>query len=167
MGWEDCFDFAQGEFTKPDTKAREIWRVLRDGGSFVYCCWEEQEDLSWMEEEVIRYCPEILEDPEYLKQRPIGTAYEDADGYRIILPAAGFGEIEVFRETMTFVSTDEEEWWRMMLHMGWDLFTNRMEQDDPDLFETVKTAIFLDLQPHKQPDGIHFEKKVFFVRCVK
>jgi hypothetical protein len=45
MGWYDCFDFAKGEFTQPDTKAKEIWRALRDEGRFTCCSWEEQEDL--------------------------------------------------------------------------------------------------------------------------
>ena len=32
MGWYDCFDFERNEFTQPDTKAPEIFRVLREGG---------------------------------------------------------------------------------------------------------------------------------------
>lgn len=109
MGWYDCFDFTQGAFTRPDTKAKEIWRVLRYGGRFVCCSWEEQEDLHWMEEEMIRHYPAILEDSEYLERRPIGMAYEKAVGYKVILNRAGFRRIEIRWEMMTFVSTDEEE----------------------------------------------------------
>jgi SAM-dependent methyltransferase len=32
MGWYDCFDFTQEEFTQQNMKAKEIWRVLREGG---------------------------------------------------------------------------------------------------------------------------------------
>ena len=74
MGWYDCFDFAQLRFTRPDTKAKEIRRVLRDGGRFVCCSWDEQEDLRWMEEAVLRHYPAILQDREYLERRPIGMA---------------------------------------------------------------------------------------------
>ena len=167
MGWDDCFDFAQGEFTQPDTKAKEIWRVLRDGGKFVCCAWEEQEDLRWMEEAMIRHYPAILEDSEYLERRPIGMSYEKAAGYEIIFRQAGFREIQVLRETMTFVSTDEGEWWRQMQHLGWDSLTEKIERDGKERLQRVKEAIFDDLQHYKQADGIHFDKSVFIVCGLK
>ena len=167
MGWYDCFDFVQGAFTQPDTKAKEIRRVLRDGGRFVCCSWEKQEDVSWMEEAILRRYPEILEDSEYLERRPIGMSYEKAEGYEVIFQNAGFREIEVSRETMTFVSTDEEEWWRQMRHVGWDSLLEKIEKDGRDRLQRVKEAIFEDLQLYKQADGIHFDKVVFFVRGVK
>jgi len=163
MGWYDCFDFDKGEFTQPDTKAKEIWRVLRDGGRFVCCTWEKQEGISWMEEAIYRHYPEILEDSEYLKRRPIGMAYEKVDGYEIIFQRAGFRNIRIIRETMTFVSTDEEEWWRMMLYLGWDSFIDKIMNDGTDQLQRIKGAIFKDLQSHKHADGILFDKVVFIV----
>ena len=94
MGWYDCFDFDKGKFTQPDTKAKEIRRVLRDGGRIICCSWEKQEGVSWMEDAIIRHYPLILEDPEYLERRPIGMAYEKAEGYEVILQRAGFREIK-------------------------------------------------------------------------
>lgn len=167
MGWYDCFDFTLGEFTQPDSKATEIWRVLRGGGRFVCCSWEEQEDLRWMEEEILRHYPQILEDNEYLERRPIGMAYEKARGYEIILGIAGFEEIEVLRETMTFVSTDEEEWWRQMLFLGWDSLIEKIEDAGGDRLQGLKAAILEDLQRYKHADAIHFDKTVFFVTAVK
>ena len=167
MGWYDCFDFPTGEFTQPDTKAKEIHRVLRDGGRFVCCSWHEQEDLRWMEEEMVRHYPAILEDSEYLERRPIGMAYEKAEGYRIILASAGFRDIEISQETMTFVSTDEEEFWRQMREVGWDSLLEKFGNQEPDRLAAAKQAIFEDLQRYKQADGIHFDKVVFFVSGVK
>jgi hypothetical protein len=167
MGWYDCFDFGQGTFTQPDTKAKEIWRVLREGGRFVNCSWEKQEDLSWMEEAIIRHYPAILEDDEFLERRPIGTAYEKPEGYEIIFQSAGFREIEISREAMTFISTDEEEWWRQMQHLGWDSLLEKIEKAGADQLQRVKSGIFEDLQRYKQADGIRFDKLVFFVRGVK
>jgi len=163
MGWDDCFDFVRLEFTQPDRKAKEIGRVLREGGRFVCCSWHEQEDLAWMEEEIVRHYPAILEDSEYLERRPIGMAYEKAEGYRIILSSAGFRDIEIFHETMTFVSTDEEEWWRQMQNVGWASILDRVEAEQ---LHRMKEAIFQDLQRYKQADGIHFDKAVFFVHGV-
>ncbi len=167
MGWDDCFDTIQLEFTQPDTKAPEIWRVLRNGGKFVCCSWEAQEDLAWMENAMLRYYPAILLDNKYLQQRPIGTAYEKAQGYEIILRAAGFRDIVISKETAEFISTDEDEWWRQMDTIGWDMFLQKIKLDDADKLYRVKQAIFKDLQSHKQSDGIHFSKTVFFVSGVK
>lgn len=167
MGWYDCFDFTRGEFTQLDTKAKEIWRVLKDGGKFVCCSCEEQEDLRWMEEAMLRHYPAILEDSEYLERRPIGMAYEKAAGYEIILHRAGFRKIEVLRETMTFVSIDEETWWRQMQHLGWDSLTEKIEKNGSDQLQMVKEAIFEYLQRCRQADGIHFDKAVFFVSGLK
>jgi ubiquinone/menaquinone biosynthesis C-methylase UbiE len=110
MGWYDCFDFNQNRFTQPDTKCKEICRILKEGGKFVCCSWEKQEDVRWMEDAVIRHYPAILKDREYLKRRPIGMAYEKAEGYEIIFRSAGFRDIRIFNEEATFISTDEEEW---------------------------------------------------------
>jgi len=120
-----------------------------------------------MEEAVIRHYPAILEDDEYQRRRPIGMAMENAVGYELIFQTAGFREVEVFKEAMTFVSTDEEEWWRQMLYIGWDSFLEKAENNGADEVKRIKAAILNDLQPYKKADGIHFDKVVFYVRGVK
>jgi ubiquinone/menaquinone biosynthesis C-methylase UbiE len=167
MAWDDCFDFDRIKFTQPDTKAKEIWRVLRAGGRFVCCSWLKQEDVSWMEAAILRHHPATMEDPEYKARRPIGMAYENQAGYEVILRNAGFKEIRFNIEKMTFVSTDEEEWWRQMQHIGWDSFLENIGNQDADHLEKLKAAIFTDLQPYKHADGIHFEKEVFFMHAEK
>jgi hypothetical protein len=167
MGWDDCFDFAKGEFTQPDTKASEIRRVLRDGGRFVCCSWERQEDITWMEEAILRHYPAILQDSEYLERRPIGMSYENPSGHEIILQSAGFRDIQYSRETMTFVSTDEEEWWRQMQNVGWESLILKIPDDRPNELQRVKEAVFEDLQHFKRADGLYFEKEVFFIEGVK
>lgn len=164
MGWYDCFDFIQLKFTRTDTKASEIWRVLREGGKFVCCSWQEQEDLAWMEATMLRRYPPLLQDPEYLDRRPIGMAYEKPQGYVIILNRAGFREIEVTQHSMTSVSTDEEEWWRQMRSLGWASLLDKIEVDE---LHRVKEVIFEDLQAFKGPGGIHFKKTAFFVCGMK
>ena len=129
--------------------------------------WEKQEGITWMENAIRRYYPEILDDSEYLERRPVGMAYEKAEGYEIIFQRAGFRNIDVIREAMTFVSSDEDEWWRMMLHIGWDKYIGKIENGGNDRVKKIKGEIFKDLQSYKQADGIHFEKIVFFVRGEK
>lgn len=167
MGWDDCFNFARSEFTQPEQKAKEIWRVLKDGGMFVVCSWEEQEDVSWMEDAIIRHFPTILDDQEYLQRRPIGMAYEKTEGYEVILRNAGFHEIRINKEQAAFVSTDEGEWWRQMMHLGWDTLIDDIKQAGIEQYESGKNAIFKELQQYKQPTGIHFTKTVFFLCGMK
>ncbi len=120
-----------------------------------------------MEAAMLRRYPAIVDDREYMEQRPIGMAYENPEGYEIILRSAGFSEISINIEKMTFVSTDEEEWWRQMLQIGWDSFLENIGTQDAEQLDRVKAAIFSDLQSYKHADGIHFEKEVFFVRAEK
>jgi ubiquinone/menaquinone biosynthesis C-methylase UbiE len=161
MGWYDCFDFKQNKFTQPDAKAPEIYRVLKDGGRFVCCSWEEQYDLAWMEQAVLRNYPQILQNPEYLAHRPIGMAYEKAAGYETILRSAGFRDIEIFTHQMAFLSTDEEEWWQQMVQVGWWHILKAISDAD---IQQIKAAVIHDLQPLVRSEGIIFEKRVFFIR---
>lgn len=164
MGWYDCFDFVNLKFTQPETKAKEIRRVLRDGGKLVCCSWEQQQDVTWMEAAIIRHYPAILQNEVFLQHRTIGMAYEKPAGYEIILGDAGFREVESWQEAMVFLSTDEEEWWRQMYELGWFTVIDKM---DPVEVLRIKEAVLADLQPFKHADGIHFQKVVFFVRGVK
>lgn len=164
MGWDDCFDFSRMEFTQPDMKAKEILRVLKDGGWFTCCSWEQQQDVTWMEEAILRHYPAILDDPEYQAEHPIGMSYEKPEGYEIIFRAAGFHEIEVARERMTFVSTDEEEWWQQMMHLGWESLIGKI---DPGKLQNLKEAVFRDLQSFRHANGLYFDKVVMFVNGVK
>jgi len=167
MGWDDCYDFSKREFTQPETKAKEIWRVLKVGGMFVVCSWEKQEDVSWMEDAINRHYPAIRDDQEYLEQRPIGMSYEKAEGYEIFFQDAGFSKIKIIKEKATFISTNEEEWWRQMMHLGWASLINYIKKKEIEQVNSVKKAIFDDLQQYKQSAGIQFTKTVFFVFGMK
>jgi SAM-dependent methyltransferase len=160
MGWDDCFDFDKLSFTRQDRKAPEILRVLREGGRFVCCSWDAQEDVTWMENAVLRYHPTILEDHDYLEQRPIGMSYEKVQGYELIFRKAGFRDIKISSHAMTFVSTNEEEWWMQMRQLGWSSFVDKIEDNK---LRKLKDAIFNDLQTYKKIDGIHFRKAVFYI----
>ena len=167
MGWYDCFDFALGEFTQPDTKATEIPARVEGWGQVRVLLLGRARGSALDGRGNPPALSAILKDSEYLERRPIGMAYEKARGYEIIFGRAGFKEIEVHRETRTFVSTDEEEWWRQMLHLGWDSLVEKIENAGTDQLQRVKGAIFEHLQRYKQADGIQFDKTVFFVRGVR
>jgi SAM-dependent methyltransferase len=167
MGWYDCFDFERLDFTQPDQKSPEILRVLREGGKFVCCSWEEQEDLRWMEEHMLHHYPQLLDDTEYLAERPIGMAYEKSRGYELILSKAGFQEIETYRLETICLSTDTEEWWQQMERVGWKQLLTKIMQQDEEHYRRLKAAILNDLHEHTSSDGIRFQKIVFFISGIK
>ncbi len=120
-----------------------------------------------MEEAMIRHHPAILQDRDYLEQRPIGMSYEKVEGYKIIFRGAGFSDVRVSWEELAVISTDEEEWWRQMQQVGWDSLLEKIERKGEFKVQRIKEAIFKDLQEYKKIDGIHFNKKVFFVSGIK
>ena len=168
MGWDYCFDFALGQFKRADARMKEIWRVLRAGGRVWISAWEEQGDLDWMEETLVRYLPFILSDREFIEHRPIGYSRENAAGYDIILRNAGFRGINILHEQAEFVSASEEEWWEMVNSLAaWRRYLARIENGGTERLQRIKEALFKDLQSHKRADGIHFTKSVLFATGIK
>ena len=111
IGWDYCFDFICNEFTGPDSRGREIYRVLRNGGRFGISSWQEQADLDWMQDILIEYFPYIItsENGEYAQQQLV-YSQENLAGLEQILSIAGFNNIQVFEEIAVFISPDEETW---------------------------------------------------------
>lgn len=168
MGWDYCFDFARGQFKRVDARMKEIWRVLRAGGRVWISAWEEQGDLDWMEETLVRYLPSILSDQEFIKDRPIGYSKESATGYDIILRSAGFKDIVILHEKAEFVSASEEEWWEMVNSLrDWRHHLAKIENEGVERLQRIKEAVFKELQCYKRTDGIHFVKSVLFATGIK
>jgi len=120
-----------------------------------------------MEDAMLRHYPQFLEDPEYLAERPIGMAYEKAEGYDLILQKAGFREIEISKEEVTCISVDEQEWWRQMKQVGWDSLLEKIRQNSVERYVELKALTFEDLQRFKYGDEIRFRKVVFFLSGIK
>mgnify|MGYP000219549029 CR=1 FL=1 len=43
----------------------------------------------------------------------------------------------------------------------------KIKAQHPDRYHKLKQAIVEDLQQFKRPDGLHFMKRVFFIRGIK
>ena len=167
MGWDYAFDFARGKFVRADARMQEIGRVLRTGGRVWISAWEEQADLDWMEETLVRYLPSILSDREFMEDRPIGYSKESAAGYDTLLRNAGFKQIDILHEKAEFVSASEEAWWEQMSNLGWHRYLAKMENGGAERLQRIKEALFKDLQRYKRADGIHFTKSVLFATGIK
>jgi ubiquinone/menaquinone biosynthesis C-methylase UbiE len=140
VGWDHCFDFVLDRFTGPDTRSKEITRVLNTGGRVGISSFERQDDIEWMEETLGRYLPDLV---------------------RKILSRAGFKDIQIHRMQADFVSADEETWWRQMEQVGWRRYLKESDTMGPGALEQLKANVFRDLQRHKDGEGIHFTKWVF------
>jgi ubiquinone/menaquinone biosynthesis C-methylase UbiE len=153
IGWDDCFDFEYMKFTAPDKIMSEIMRVMRPGGQVGIGSWVEQSDIDWIIEAFKKYLPESRNNIScYSKENP--------EGQRIILRNSGFKDIRVLVETTNFVSPDAEIWWRQMIHAANECYR---QISDPNILESVKEQIFVDLQQFQYSEGIRFSKTVSFV----
>ena len=165
MGWDDYYDFVLNEFTGPDPRMQEIYRVLRTGGRVGLSSWEKQADLDWMQDILIEHFPSIVtrRNGESAEQ-PLVYSKENPAGIEQILTSAGFNNIQVFKETTEFVSPDEETWWRQMRSVGWYRYFEELSADELIIFKKI---VFNDLRALKHEDGIHFSKTVIFVSAEK
>ena len=163
VGWDYCYDFIICDFTGPDTRSREIWRVLREGGNICISSWEYQEDIEWLATIFTQHYPSIsAENVQDGIRRPLVYSKETPAGYRAILDNAGFKEIMIFREKAEFVSVDEESWWEQMRRLGWYRYFDKIEALGMDKLKRFKEVVFESLQEHRIADGFRFNKQVFF-----
>ena len=84
-------------------------------------------------------------------------------GYKRILQAGGFGDIEIIQESVDFISPDEDTWWTQMRRIGWERYLNKIGDQKPKILSDFKDAVFKELQEMKDIEGIHFKKHVLFV----
>lgn len=163
IGWDYCYDFNLNKFTAPDTRMDEIFRVLKDGGRVGISAWLWQDDLEWLEEKLIREFPSLASDDiSFTGRNPLVYSRETSEGYSAILSKAGFKAIELYYEKAEFYSTNEEEWWEQMRHVGWDRYFGRLEKMGANMLQVFKESVFKDLEKYKHPDGIHFTKSVLY-----
>jgi len=167
VGWDYCYDFVLGAFTGPDTRLREIYRVLRDGGRVGFSVWERQEDIEWLEALFAWHFPSLAPraDARGVRREAVYSK-ESAKGYVQILRSAGFGEIEIVSETVDCVHAGpkaKEAWWEQMRSVGWDDPFEQVEGLGPDRLAELKKAVFHALDRQMRADGLHFAKSVSFI----
>lgn len=152
LGWDDYYDFERMEFISSNKLMCEIMRVLKLGGQVGIGSWVEQSDIDWIIEAFKKYLPEYENNIScYAKENP--------EGQKIILQNEGFEDIRVYVETTNFVSPDSEIWWRQMKQAANGYFK---QISDPNILESFKEQVFVDLQEYQFPKGIRFSKTVSF-----
>ncbi len=157
IGWDDCFDFEQMKFRRPDTMMAEIKRVLRPGGQVGLGAWVEQSDIDWIIGVFKKCFPEA-------DKNIVCYARENPEGQKIILQNSGFEDIQVQVETASFVLPDAEVWWRQMRQAASDYFR---QITNPNTLQNFKEQVLVDLQQFQSPEGIRFSKTVSFALGTK
>jgi SAM-dependent methyltransferase len=151
MGWDYCYDFGLDRFTGPDTRMREIYRVLREGGRVGFSIWEHQEDIEWLEALYYLHFPALASQADPLRGVRRETVYskENAKGYVRLLRHAGFKGIEIVSETVDCVHAGEqakEAWWEQMRAVGWDDVFEQVTSLGDDRLRAFKGAVFSALE---------------------
>ena len=156
VGWDDSFDFDRLAFIAPDMRITEIKRVLKPGGQVGLGFWVEQSDIDWFVEAFRTYLPEAASG---VGGSLLPYAKENPEGYEMILRSGGFQDICVHTETVTFVSPDEDTWWRQMHYAARKYFDQIPDAAQQEWF---RERVFADLQPLRSAQGIAFTKTVAF-----
>jgi ubiquinone/menaquinone biosynthesis C-methylase UbiE len=152
IGWDDCFDFERMEFINSDLMMAEIMRVLRPGGQVGIGSWVEQSDIDWIMSAFKKYLPGHGNNITcYSKENP--------EGQKVILQNSGFEDIQVYVETRNFVLPGAEIWWQQMRQAAGEYFK---QVSDPDILESFKEQVLIDLEQFHYPEGIRFSKTVSF-----
>jgi ubiquinone/menaquinone biosynthesis C-methylase UbiE len=167
LAWDYCFDFFRMEFTGPDVRLAEIWRLLKAGGRVGISSWVAREDIDWFGEQFIRYFPEYVARWEEEQGEAFRVYHESVDGYAEILRAGGFQNIQVGTETEEFVSAGEEEWWGQVWGAFWWEHIDPIADRDPDKLAHFKASIFEGLHQLKRRDGIRSRKTAVFALGTK
>jgi O-methyltransferase/aklanonic acid methyltransferase len=142
--------FALWFFPHPEAALREIFRVLKPGGSFGLSAWTDDcEFLAWCDRELTLSIPQGA-----------ATVARRGQGYRVDTPArldaalrqAGFVGIDITAEAADFIYTDDEEWWLSLWSAG---IRRRLEVLEEPALEQIKSEMLHRARALKQADGIH------------
>jgi len=150
IGWDDYFDFQAHKYKKEDLLMAEISRVLRPGGLFGISTWLLQEDLDWMYQFLERHS--ILCKTNY--------HIEDEKGWRDIMSASGFIDVQVMYESASYTYESIEAWWKEMRSYDWVL----EGKDDDVITDSLKDDAFSSIQAHVVDEGgVQFKRNALFV----
>jgi len=150
IGWDDYFDFVQLEYKRPDPMIKEIHRVLKPGGPFGLSTWLIQEDLDWMFQ--------------FLTARSINCkknySAENERGWKIIMVAGGFNDVQFFPQSVSFTYESKDAWWKEMMDYDW----TKDENDKELMTDALREQAFHEVQDHTTDDGgVQFTRDALIV----
>jgi ubiquinone/menaquinone biosynthesis C-methylase UbiE len=113
---------------------REVRRVLRDGGAFVFSMWDRLEANEFAFEVTAALAEMFPDDPpSFLARTPHG--HYESDVYRSELAAAGFGDITV--EPITAISTAADPFTAAIAYCQGTPLRTEIEARDPNSLDAA------------------------------
>ncbi|MFX1536896.1 MAG: class I SAM-dependent methyltransferase [Promethearchaeota archaeon] len=163
IGFDDVFDFEQHKYKEQNKKMNEIIRVLKKGGKAGFSTWELQEDIQVLGELARKYLTEeASENPKKMESIPTGYSKETTEGFEKLMADAGFQNIKIVTEKFDMVYRNEEEWWKTMSEVGWDVLSRTIGSESKALQDFKEKMLLDGLQDYKRDNGICFTKSVIF-----
>lgn len=134
----------------------EFQRVLKPRGRVAVTTWgEEDSRWSWYDELCNVYQAVVP-----LRSQSLDTRDELLKWFR----DAGFSNITVTTRDLDMIYTDEQEWWAMRWNISGRAGLERLA---PNVLEKFKAEAFANIQPMKQPDGLHDLLQAHFTVATK
>ena len=162
---DEVFDVVQcglALFFLPDLAQglREVLRVLRHGGRFVFSTFGER-DVRWAPfGEIARAYEDRVDDLPDVELQDLDKAEEVIE----ILEKAGFEDVQVVSITRDFYFSDAEEWWQTMWSHGGRGYLERM---DSTVRAEFQVQVFEFLEKIKEEQGIPNRLDVMITRALK
>ncbi len=136
----------------------EMVRVLKYGGTLTISSWKKRDQIGVIGKAYARLFPDSAAQPSTnTVSRP---DFSTEDGIKRILENAGLKDIEVTVEKNTFYYKDEVEWWQEQWTNASRGMFERLES--LGVIEEFKRLAFIEIQEHKDEQGIRFEPEVLF-----
>jgi len=160
------FDLILSGFAYVFFVLEDAFSLLRRGGRIILSSWAWQEDSEWMGEIIAKYiaremCGHDWEDGlSDRSARPRVYARDTIESLSDKLTNAGFTDVAVTTTSENFVYRDEEEWWEVMGHSGWQEHVKRVRESGKGMLERLKQEAFELLSDNKDSTGIHFGRSV-------
>lgn len=162
----ESFDMILSGFAYVFFALEDAISLLRKEGRIVLSSWAWQEDSEWMGEIMTKYltrevCGDDWEDgPDDPSGRPRVYARDTIESLSQKLTNAGFSDVVVTITSKDFVYRDEDEWWDVMGHSGWQEHLKSVRQSRKGMLERLKQDAFEALSDSKDSSGIHFERSI-------
>lgn len=138
-------------FDDPTAAFANIGAALRPGGRLAFVCWRPMLENAWMATPLLAALPLLrpLPPPDPLAPGPF--AFADPDRVRAILTGAGFEAIDIQPHDQLIGGNDLDQTVAMALKVG---PLGAVLRENPELGDSVVSAIRKALAPHVTPDGV-------------
>jgi ubiquinone/menaquinone biosynthesis C-methylase UbiE len=156
-GWDYCYDFVKGEPTAPDSIMKEIYRVLKTGGTAGISTWTRQEDTEWMES--------FVESFNYSPQRVYSK--ETVDGWEEIMAASEFNNPLLLHEVVEYTYPTIDNWWQEMLAYGWEWQLQELAKEQNTDLQNIRESTIDRMKGHTSKKGVSFQRGVLHILATK